>query len=241
MPIKFEGQVIQGISVANCNEISARINELINEINKISKAEPAVIETFYNKLTDKLKRQEAEKLLIEAQRKSGQELRQLAGKAIAATSDMLLIFAVKTRNPTLIGASLGFDLVVDSTHWIMQFIQAKNSTDTKEAIVQVMKDQYSSITTLISGSEKQISVGKIMASAIKILAEAVLDEIQLKAQLKKAQDELNRIDASLPKNLDETRKYMLGMLETEKFILSILFNEYSSKDCRVNTIDNPPR
>ena len=102
MPIKFEGQVIQGISVANCNEISARINELINEIIKISKAEPAVIETFYNKLTDKLKRQEAEKLLIEAQRKSGQELRQLAGKAIAATSDMLLIFAVKTRNPTFL-------------------------------------------------------------------------------------------------------------------------------------------
>lgn len=233
--------------VASCGEIDVMRAELAAEIARVRAAPDLAIENAYTALARGLAKEQsvrraAEDALSKAANASDVELEKLAGQAVRATSDLLLQVAVQSKNPTLIGAAVGVDVVVDGTVYVSQLVRASSPADVAEATWSFVKGRGRLCIALLRSSKHsfgppRLTIGREYFSLVHALARIKTDRDGLKQRLAAAARQVRAIEASvagLPKDLPAMRAFMVASLEAEAFLLQILATEYSGTQCRTD-------
>lgn len=243
---------LQTLPVADCNVIGQMRAEAEAERGAIASASESVIDAHYRRITGALDAQASERqatldAVRAAQAASGGQVFALARTAVKSSADLFVTIAIQTRNPQLIGAAVGIDLVIDTADFVHQVVRAENVIQTQEAVNMLLKDRTVMVQSLVSGpgrafSQKQFATAKAITEVMKEIAETAASEARLKARLADAEQALEEIEtqvANLPVNNAAMRQYMIDTLNADIFVLDILQTEFSSSGCRIDDMPLP--
>lgn len=252
MPVNVTPSTPQRYPVAGCNALADMESAALNERAQIEGESDAQIEARYRKISDALASQqsaraEVVKKIEDALGSNGATMLRLSRIAVVSSADLFLAIAVQTKNPQLIAAATGIDMVVDTADFVIQIVNAHGGAQQEKAFVAYVEDRWTTIHTLVSGpgstyTTKQFAVAQALTETMVTLGEAVVDEVALRQKLQDAKAALEEIEtqvAGLPANIGQTRTMLKDQLDAEIFVLGLLQSEYSGTDCRIDGVIGP--